>query len=67
VKSTSPGETQTTALSGDFRYSQVEKDKTLHLPFPLALRLEAGGYVEVNFQTGKDIVFVSANGRLVDV
>ena len=45
----------------------VEKEKTLHLPFPLALRLEAGGYVEVGFTTDKDIVFISANGRLVDI
>jgi hypothetical protein len=45
----------------------VEKDKTLHLPFPLALRLEAGGYVELGFTTDKDILFISANGRLLDV
>ena len=44
----------------------VEKQKTLHLPFPLALRLEPGGHVEVT--PGSDVgVVVSANGRLVDV
>ena len=44
----------------------VEKEKTLHLPFPLALRLEPGGHVEVT--AGSDVgVVVRANGRLVDV
>jgi hypothetical protein len=44
----------------------VEKEKTLHLPFPLALRLEPGGHVEVT--GGSDVgVYVGANGRLVDV
>jgi hypothetical protein len=40
----------------------VEKEKTLHLPFPL----EPGGQVEVT--AGSDVgVVVIANGRLVDV
>lgn len=44
----------------------VEKEKSLHLPFPLALRLEPGGHVEVT--AGSDVgVVVGANGRLVDV
>jgi hypothetical protein len=44
----------------------VEKEKTHHLPFPLALRLEPGGQVEVT--AGSDVgVVVIANGRLVDV
>jgi hypothetical protein len=44
----------------------VEKEKTLHLPFPLALRLEPGGHVEVT--AGSDAgVYLGANGRLIDV
>jgi hypothetical protein len=44
----------------------VEKEKSLHLPFPLALRLEPGGHVEVT--PGSDVgVYLTANGRLVDV
>jgi hypothetical protein len=44
----------------------VEKEKTLHLTFPIALRIEAGGYLEVT--AGSDVgVWVNANGRLVDV
>jgi hypothetical protein len=44
----------------------VEKEKTLLLPFPLALRLEPGGHVEVTANSDVGVV-LSANGRLVDV
>jgi hypothetical protein len=44
----------------------VEKEKTLHLPFPIALRIEAGGYVEVTPGSAVGVA-VNANGRLVDV
>jgi hypothetical protein len=43
----------------------VEPKKTKHLPFPLGLRLEADGYVEVGFiDDGPGEVFVSLNGQL---
>lgn len=44
----------------------VEAKKTVHLTFPLALRLEAGGYVELGFTSeGPGMIFVEANGQLV--
>ncbi len=46
----------------------VEPNKTVHLTFPGGLSLEAGGQVEVGFVTnGPGTMFVSANGKLVDV
>jgi len=43
----------------------VEPKKTLHLVFPKALRLEAGGHVEVAFlDEGPGTIFVEANGVL---
>jgi hypothetical protein len=46
----------------------VEPMKTLHLPFPNALRLEAGGYVQIGFiNDGPGSISISANGRLVDI
>jgi hypothetical protein len=60
----SMGETQRAHSSGTLM--STSREKTLHLPFPLALRLEPGGHVEVT--AGSDVgVVVSANGRLVDV
>ena len=45
----------------------VEPKKTVHLPFPLALRLEEGGHVEIGFvNDGPGSISLSANGRLVD-
>ena len=45
----------------------VEPLKTIHLPFPNALRLEEGGDVELGFvNNGPGTIFISANGRLVD-
>lgn len=44
----------------------VEPKKTVHLPFPAGLRLEAGGHVEISFVTdGPGKIFVSANGLLL--
>jgi hypothetical protein len=44
----------------------VEPKKTLHLTFPKALRLEAGGHVEVGFvDEGPGSIGVEANGVLV--
>jgi len=46
----------------------VEPLKTVHLPFPNALRLKAGGRVELGFvENGPGTIFISANGRLVGV
>src|SRR5262245_14314460 len=46
----------------------VEPKKTVHLPFPKALKLEAGGYVEIGFVSdGPGTIFISANGTLSDV
>jgi hypothetical protein len=45
----------------------VEPKKTVHLTFPNALRLEAGGHVEIGFvSNGPGTIFVSANGQLLD-
>lgn len=45
----------------------VEPLKTVHLPFPNALRLDEGGRVELGFvNDGPGTIFISANGRLVD-
>jgi hypothetical protein len=44
----------------------VEPKKTLHLTFPNALRLEAGGHVEIGFvDEGPGAILVEANGVLV--
>jgi hypothetical protein len=44
----------------------VETHRTMHLTFPLPLRLEAGGHVEIGFTSdGPGKIFVSMNGRLV--
>jgi hypothetical protein len=44
----------------------VEPNKTKHLTFPLPLRLDAGGHVEVGFiADGPGMIFVEMNGRLV--
>lgn len=44
----------------------VEPRKTIHLTFPHALRLEAGGHVEIGFTSdGPGSIFVEANGWLV--
>ena len=44
----------------------VEPKKTVHLTFPKALRLEAGGHVEIGFvEEGPGTIFVEANGVLV--
>lgn len=44
----------------------VEPRKTVHLTFPKALRLEAGGHVEIGFvEEGPGTIFVEANGVLV--
>ena len=44
----------------------VEPKKTVHLTFPTALRLEAGGHVEIGFvDEGPGTVMVEANGVLV--
>ena len=46
----------------------VEPYRTVHLTFPGGLTLEAGGQVQVGFVTqGPGAMFVSANGKLVDV
>jgi|GEM_PF-2854070 len=46
----------------------VEPHKTLHLPFPKTLRLEAGGHVEIGFvDDGPGTILVEANGVLVRV
>jgi hypothetical protein len=46
----------------------VEPKKTVHLPFPKALKLEEGGYVEMGFVVdGPGTIFISANGTLSDV
>jgi hypothetical protein len=45
----------------------VEPRKTVHLTFPGALRLEAGGYVELGVSAdGPGSIFISANGALMD-
>jgi hypothetical protein len=45
----------------------VDPKKTVHLPFPKALRLEEGGYVEIGFvHDGPGTIFMSANGTLLD-
>ena len=44
----------------------VEPQKTVHLTFPMALKLKAGGHVEVGFVVdGPGKIFLSANGVLV--
>ena len=44
----------------------VEPKKTVHLTFPKALRLEAGGHVEIGFaEEGPGTISVEANGVLV--
>jgi len=44
----------------------AEPKKTVHLTFPAALRLEAGGYVEIGFTSeGPGTIFVEANGQLI--
>jgi hypothetical protein len=44
----------------------VEPKKTLHLTFPKALRLGAGGHVEIGFvDDGPGTILVEANGVLV--
>jgi hypothetical protein len=44
----------------------VEPKRTLHLTFPKALRLEAGGHVEIGFlDEGPGTMSVEANGLLV--
>lgn len=44
----------------------VEPKKTVHLTFPKALRLEAGGHVEIGFvEEGPGMIVVEANGVLV--
>ena len=44
----------------------VEPKKTVPLTFPKALRLEAGGHVEIGFvEDGPGTIFVEANGVLV--
>src|SRR6267378_4318025 len=41
----------------------VEPKRTLHLTFPKALRLEAGGHVEIGFvDEGPGTILVEANG-----
>jgi hypothetical protein len=46
----------------------VEPHKTVHLAFPKALTLEAGGYAEIGFVVdGPGTIFISANGTLTDV
>jgi hypothetical protein len=46
----------------------VEPKKTVHLPFPKALKLQEGGYVEIGFVIdGPGTIFISANGTLSDV
>ena len=45
----------------------VHPKQTMHLPFPKALRLEAGGHVELAFVVeGPGTIFMSANGTLLD-
>ncbi|MCW2508064.1 MAG: hypothetical protein JWP68_1212 [Modestobacter sp.] len=44
----------------------VEPQKTTHLPFPVPLRVEGGGHVELSFTSeGPGSLFVSMNGHLV--
>ena len=44
----------------------VEPKKTRHLTFPKALRLEAGGHVEIGFTSdGPGTILAEANGVLV--
>jgi hypothetical protein len=44
----------------------VESHKTVHLTFPKALRLEAGGHVEIGFvDSGPGTISVDVNGVLV--
>jgi hypothetical protein len=44
----------------------VQPNRTRHLTFPLPLRLDAGGHVEIGFTSdGPGTIFVSMNGRLV--
>lgn len=44
----------------------VKPKKTVHLTFPKALRLEAGGHVEIGFVgEGPGTILVEANGVLV--
>jgi hypothetical protein len=44
----------------------VEPRKTVHMPFPKALKLEAGGHVEIGFvEEGPGTILVEANGVLV--
>jgi hypothetical protein len=45
----------------------VEPNKTVQLIFPKALRLEAGGHVEIGFvDDGPGTILVEANGVLVE-
>jgi hypothetical protein len=44
----------------------VEPNKTKHLTFPVPLRLDAGGHVEIGFTSdGPGTIIVEMNGRLV--
>lgn len=44
----------------------VQPNRTEHLTFPLPLRVEEGGHVEIGFTSeGPGTIFVSMNGRLV--
>jgi hypothetical protein len=44
----------------------LEPQKTVHLTFPTALRLEPGGHVELGFTSeGPGTILVEANGLLV--
>lgn len=44
----------------------VQPNRTKHLTFPIPLRLEAGGHVEIGFTSdGPGTITVSMNGRLV--
>jgi hypothetical protein len=43
----------------------VQPNRTRHLTFPLPLKLDAGGRVEIGFTSdGPGTIFVSMNGRL---
>jgi len=44
----------------------VQPHTTVHLTFPVPLRLESGGHVEIGFTSdGPGAILVSMNGRLV--
>jgi len=44
----------------------VHPHQTKHLTFPVPLRLDAGGHVEIGFTSdGPGDIFVSMNGRLI--